>query len=143
MTTFASWTRALSARGFDVLPSSHAVPVSLWLRDTGPGPAQVLHFAAAGTRFVLRAYPATDLTTLLLRSECDCESHRTAGAAARVVLAPGVRPVATEVFDGAAVFGWSSIEATRLPVDEVAGIFESLYAGRVTAAIAVPATMSA
>ena len=31
--TFASWTRALSARGYGVLPASHAVPVSLWLRD--------------------------------------------------------------------------------------------------------------
>ncbi len=39
--TFASWTRALSARGYGVLPTSHAVPVSLWLRDGD----RVLHVA--------------------------------------------------------------------------------------------------
>ena len=30
--TFAAWTSALTIRGFTVLPSSHAVPIELWLR---------------------------------------------------------------------------------------------------------------
>ena len=92
--TFASWTRALSARGFGVLPASHAVPVSIWLRDASPEPghdpgeghevARVLHYYARGTRLRLAAYRPSDLTTLILRAACDCAEHRQAGATGRV-----------------------------------------------------------
>ena len=95
--TFASWTRALSARGYGVLPASHAVPVSLWLRDDSAGPGdgsgegRVLHYSARGTRLRLAAYRPSDLTTLILRAACDCAEHRQAGATGRVALNPGSR----------------------------------------------------
>ena len=134
--TFASWTRALSARGFGVLPSSHAVPVSLWLRDGAPenGPengsenGRVLHFGARGTRLRLAAYRSTDLTTLILRAACDCEEHRLAGAAGRIVLNPGAVPLEVHELDGASVFGWRGHEAALLSLQDAAGIFESLLA---------------
>ena len=122
--TFATWTAALSARGWTVLGPSHAVPVELWLRagDT------VLHFRAQGTRLVLRRYAASDLTALILRSECDCAEHRTAGAGARTVLTQGSVPDQEVVLDGRATFGWTSYEAGLLDVPTAAGIFESLLA---------------
>jgi hypothetical protein len=119
---FASWTRALSARGYGVLPSSHAVPVSLWLRDTD----RVLHFSARGARLRLAAYRPSDLTTLMLRAACDCEEHRQAGATGRIVLNPGAQPVEVHELDGAAVFGWQGHEAALLPLRDAAGILESL-----------------
>ncbi len=122
--TFASWTRALSARGYGVLPTSHAVPVSLWLRDDD----RVLHFAARGTRLRLVAYRPTDLTTLILRAACDCAEHRQAGATGRVVLNPGAEPLEVHELDGAEVFGWVGHEAALLPLQEAAGILESLLA---------------
>jgi hypothetical protein len=122
--TFPSWTRALSARGYAVLPQSHAVPVSLWLRDED----RVLHFAARGTRLRLSSYRQTDLTTLILRSACDCEEHRQAGAAGRIVLNPGAVPLDVHELDGSSVFGWRGHEATLLSLQETAGIFESLLA---------------
>jgi hypothetical protein len=133
--TFAGWTRALSARGYGVLPASHAVPVSLWLRDADPegglneGPdddGRVLHFAARGTRLRLAVYRPSDLTTLILRAACDCEEHRQAGATGRVVLNPGAEPVEVHELDGAKVFGWRGHEAALLPLHEAAGILESL-----------------
>lgn len=130
--SFTIWTRALAARGFTVLPASHAVPISLWLRE--PDPAgdptadRVLHFTARGARFRLAAHRPSDLTTLILRSACDCEEHRTAGGAGRVVLNPGRAPIEVHELDGAAVFGWTGHEAALVPVPEVAGIFESLLA---------------
>jgi hypothetical protein len=137
---FTSWTRALSARGYVVLPASHAVPVSLWLREaepSGSAPDQVLHFAARGTRLRLAVYRATDLTTLLLRAACDCAEHRQAGATGRVVLNPGAEPVEVHEIDGAQLFGWSGHEAAVLPLQETAGLFESLLA-RFTSRAAVP-----
>ena len=125
--TFASWTRALGARGYGVLPASHAVPVSLWLRgDDGPGEGRVLHFSARGTRLRLVAYRPSDLTTLILRAACDCEEHRQAGATGRVALNPGAEPVEVHELDGARVFGWRGHEAALLPLQEAAGILESL-----------------
>ena len=124
--TFPSWTRALSARGFAVLPSSHAIPVSLWLREGDPVDGRVLHFAARGTRLRLVAYRPTDLTTLLLRAACDCADHRQAGATGRVVLNPGAEPLEVHELDGAAVFGWRGHEAALLPLHGAAGILESL-----------------
>jgi hypothetical protein len=122
--TFASWTRALSARGYGVLPSSHAVPVSLWLRDAD----RVLHFEARGTRLRLAAYRPTDLTTLILRAACDCAEHRQAGGTGRSVLNPGTVPLEVHELDGAAVFGWRGHEAALLPLHEAAGMLESLLA---------------
>ena len=125
--TFAGWTRALSARGYGVLPASHAVPVSLWLRDDDDGTeGRVLHFAARGTRLRLVAYQPSDLTTLILRAACDCEEHRQAGATGRVALNPGAEPLEVHELDGAKVFGWRGHEAALLPLHEAAGILESL-----------------
>ena len=134
--TFASWTRALSARGFDVLPASHAVPVSLWLRDASPEPGdgpgaghdlgRVLHYFARGTRLRLAAYRPSDLTTLILRAACDCAEHRQAGATGRVALNPGAQPLEVHELDGARVFGWRGHEAALLPLQETAGLLESL-----------------
>jgi hypothetical protein len=127
---FTRWTRALSARGYGVLPTSHAVPVSLWLRDGDPADAwtggRVLHFGARGTRLRLTAYRHTDLTTLILRAACDCAEHRQAGAAGRTVLNPGAVPLEVHELDGAEVFGWSGHEAALLPLQDAAGILESL-----------------
>ncbi len=121
--TFSTWTAALRRRGFVVLPASHAVPVQLWL-TTPDGCA--LHFLARGTRLTLRRYAATDLAALVLRSECDCEEHRTAGAAVRTVLATGAAPAAEAVFDGADRRGWRGYEAGLLGVAAAAEIFEEL-----------------
>ena len=126
--SFTSWTRALSSRGYRILTASHAVPVSLWLLDAD----RVLHFAARGTRLTLTAYDRSDLATLLLRAECDCEQHRQAGAAGRQVLVPGAEPGEVHVLDGRQVFGWTGHEAATLSLAETAGILESLLA-RLTA----------
>ena len=121
--TFSTWTAALRRRGFVVLPASHAVPVQLWL--TTPD-GRALHFLARGTRLTLRRYAATDLAALVLRSECDCEEHRTAGAAVRTVLARGAAPAAEAVFDGMERRGWRGYEAGLLGVAAAAEIFEEL-----------------
>ncbi len=122
--TFATWTAALAARGWTVLGPSHAVPVELWLRSG----ETVLHFRARGTRLVLRRYAASDLTVLILRSECDCAEHRTAGAGSRAVLTQGSVPDDEVVLDGRTAFGWTSYEAGLLDVPTAAGVFESLLA---------------
>ena len=130
--TFAHWTRALTTRGYGVLPASHAVPVSLWLRDNTSGPGdgsgegRVLHYSARGTRLRLAAYRPSDLTTLILRAACDCAEHRQAGATGRVALNPGAEPLEVHELDGARVFGWRGHEAALLPLQETAGILESL-----------------
>jgi hypothetical protein len=121
--TFTTWVAALSARGHSVLAASHAVPVQLWLRRHD---GTVLHFLARGTRVTLRAYDAGSLTSLVLRSECDCEEHRTAGAGARTVLAPGAVPTAEVVFDGAETLGWTGYEAGLLDVGTAAEMFEEM-----------------
>jgi hypothetical protein len=126
--TFATWTRALTARGYTVLPGSHAVPVSLWLREGDPIEGRVLHFLARGTRLRLTVHRPTDLTTLLLRAACDCAEHRQAGATARLALNPGTAPLEEHELDGAEVFGWRGHEAALLPLRETAGVLESLLA---------------
>ena len=123
--TFSAWTAALRRRGFVVLPASHAVPVQLWLL-TADGSA--LHLLARGTRLTLRRFAAHDLAALVLRSECDCEEHRAAGAAVRTVLAAGATPTAEAVFDGAARLGWRGYEAGLLDVATTAEVFEELLA---------------
>jgi hypothetical protein len=123
--TFAAWVAALSARGHAVLAASHAVPIQLWLRRHD---GTVLHFLARGTRVTLRQYDAGSLTSLVLRSECDCEEHRTAGAGARTVLTPGAVPVDEVVFDGAQALGWSGYEAGLLDLGTAAEMFEEMSA---------------
>lgn len=123
--SFTTWLASLSERGFTPLPSSHAVPVELWARGAD---GHVLHFRARGTSVALREYDASALTGLILRSECDCEAHRTAGAGRRTVLAPGAEPVREARVDGAAEFGWAGIEAGRLDVPAAAALFERLLA---------------
>jgi hypothetical protein len=121
--TFAAWIASLSVRGFGVLAASHAVPVQLWLR-TADG--AVLHFLARGTRVTLRQYAASDLTSLVLRAECDCEEHRTAGAGVRTVLRPDARPVAEVGFDGAVTLGWTGVEAGLLGIRLAADLLDDL-----------------
>ena len=121
--TFSAWTSALTAQGFTVLPSSHAVPIELWLRTPRN---EVLHLRARGTRVVLRRYTAAALAGLILRSECDCEEHRTAGAATRTTLAPGSVPLAEAVYDGAADLGWVGYQAGLLDVPTAAALFDRL-----------------
>ena len=133
--TFAAWVAALSGRGHAVLAASHAVPVQLWLR---PPDGSVLHFLARGTRVTLRRYAGSDLTSLVLRAECDCEEHRTAGAGSRTVLTPGAVPAAEVVFDGAAELGWSGIEAGRLDVPTAAAMFDEMLAQLAPVPVAEP-----
>ena len=143
---FPSWTRGLVARGYAVLPTSHAVPVSLWLHEDGGTGERVLHFAARGTKLRLVAYRPSDLTTLILRAECDCEEHRLAGATGRVVLNPGAEALEVHELDGAAVFGWTGHEAALLPLEQTAGLLETLLArlspGRALAPAGVAAQAS-
>ncbi len=122
--TLSAWTAALAERGLTVLPSSHAVPVQLWARDR----FGVLRFTAQGTRVRLRRYAAADLTGLILRAECDCEEHRTAGAEVRTVLVPGATPLAEEVIEGHHEFGWTGIEAGLLDIPTAAVLFDRLLA---------------
>ena len=140
--TFISWSRALVARGYAVLPSSHAVPVSLWLHEGSGAGERVLHFAARGTRLRLVAYRPSDLTTLILRAACDCEEHRLAGAAGRVVLNPGATPLEEHELDGAAVFGWVGLEAALLPLEQTAGLLETLLARLTPRRVVMPAVPS-
>jgi hypothetical protein len=123
--TFAGWVGALSGRGHSVLAATHAVPIQLWLRRRD---GSVLHFLARGTRVTLRRYDASDLTSLVLRSECDCEQHRTAGAGSRTVLNPGAVPSGEVVFDGAEALGWTGYEAGLLDVATAAAMFDEMSA---------------
>jgi hypothetical protein len=121
--TFSTWTDALTRRGFTVLPTSHPVPVQLWLL-TPDGSA--LRLLARGTRLTLSRYAATDLAALVLRAECDCAEHRAAGATGRTVLTTGATPAAEVTFDGAARRGWRGYEAGLADVATAAEIFEEL-----------------
>ncbi|HSE72548.1 MAG TPA: hypothetical protein VLA97_17400 [Nocardioidaceae bacterium] len=122
--TYTGWTASLAARGLSVLPSSHAVPVQLWVREGD----HVLHLLARGTTVTLRRYHASDLTGLILRSECDCAEHRTAGAGRRTVLAPDAVALAEVVFDGRTKLGWRGVEAGLVDVPTAAALFDRLHA---------------
>lgn len=126
--TFSAWASSLTRRGFTVLPSSHGVPVELWLRAPIDGPLgnEMLHLRARGTRVTLRRYSAAALAGLILRSECDCEEHRTAGATTRTALVPGAQPLAEVVYDGAAEVGWAGYQAGLLDVPSASVLFERL-----------------
>jgi hypothetical protein len=115
---------SLAPRGWSVLPQSHLVPIDVWLRS---GPV-LLHLSGRGTTVRLRRYAESDLAVALLRAECDCQSHREAGAAARVVLQPGAVPSASVAYDGAARHGWTGVEAARLRADELRPVLAELLA---------------
>lgn len=121
--TWAAFTGDLAARGLTVL-LAHRVPVQLWLADGD----RVLHLLARGTRVTLRRYDRSDLVGLMLRSECDCAEHRTAGARMRVTLAPGAEPLAERVLDGAERYGWTGVEAGLAPLPLLSAAFEELRA---------------
>ena len=113
---------SLAPRGWTVLPQSHLVPVDVWLARGD----SLLHLSGRGTTLRLRAYAQSDLTVALLRAECDCQSHREAGATARVVLRPGAVPSVHAVYDGALRHGWTGIEAARLRVPELLPVMDEL-----------------
>jgi hypothetical protein len=116
----------LARHGLTVLPASHAVPVLLWLRTAGD---DVLLVTARGTRIALNAYRSSDLTAVLLRSECNCPEHRRAGAAWRTVLRPGAEPWHEARLDGADRHGWRGYEAGLLTVAEAMPYVLELLAG--------------
>lgn len=113
----------LATRGLRVLPQSHLVPVDVWLASES---GLRLHLTGRGPRVRLSAYATSDLTVLAVRSECDCRSHRDAGAAERVVLRPGAVPTVEALYDGAARHGWSGVEAGRLRVPELVPVLAVL-----------------
>jgi hypothetical protein len=120
-----SWAHVLSAHDLRVLPRTQLVPIDAWLADPRT-PARLLRLLARGTTVRLMAYDRSDLTTLLLRAECDCEEHRLAGAAGRSALRPDASPVAEVVFDGAERAGWTGVEAGLLRPDGVAPVLDEL-----------------
>jgi hypothetical protein len=124
-TPLATWAGVTAARDLRTLPQSRFVPVDAWLIDPRR-PSEVLNLLARGTRVRLRVYDRSDLTTLLLRAECDCEEHRLAGAVGRPVLNPGAAPRAEATYDGAARAGWSGVAAGLLRPDEVAPVLDEL-----------------
>lgn len=119
--TLAAWAQALAARGLTVLPSSYVVPVELWLRAADGG---VLHVRARGARVTLRVYDASALGAVLVRAECDCEEHRTAGAVLRTTVLPAAVPVAEFTHDGDGL--WTSYEAGLLTVAQAAPVVDAL-----------------
>lgn len=125
---FAAWARALSARGLQVVPPSHQVPVVLWalLPDGG-----ALHFQCRGTTVSLSIYAESALVLLEPESVCGCGCGMIAKAPAtppRLALRDGTSPDQTAVYDGAAERGWRTVEAGRLRVSEAAELFEQLLA---------------
>jgi hypothetical protein len=125
---FASWARALSARGLQVVPPSHQVPVMLWalLPDGG-----ALHFQCRGTTVTLSTYAESALVLVEPEPVCGCGCGMIAKAPRappRLALRDSARPDQTAIFDGAAERGWRTVEAGRLRVAEAAEIFEDLLA---------------
>jgi hypothetical protein len=123
----SSWDDVLTTHHLTALPQTSFVPVDAWLVDQR-APTRLLHLVARGTRVRLSVHDRSDLTTMLVRAECDCEEHRLAGAAGRLTLRPGAAPLAETVFDGAARAGWTGIAAGRLRPDEVAPVLAELLA---------------
>lgn len=120
-----TWADVLGARGLTALPHSTFVPVDAWLTDPR-SPSRLLRLVARGTRVRLTAYDRSDLTTMLVRAECDCEEHRQAGAAGRPALRPAARPLTEVVYDGARRAGWTGVAAGLLAPDEVAPLLAGL-----------------
>jgi hypothetical protein len=107
----------------------------VWLRDPN---GTLLHLTGRGTTVRLRTYDDSDLTVALLRSECDCRSHREAGAAHRVVLRPGAVPSVEVAYDGAARHGWTGVEAALLKPAGLAPVLEELLATAVVELVETP-----
>ena len=124
-TTLAGWHDVLARRGLQLLPNSTFVPVDAWLVDPRT-PSRVLRLLGRGTTVRLITYDRRDLCVLLLRSECDCEEHRLAGAVGRLVLRPGAESLEETSYDGAALHGWTGVTAALLRPDEVAPILDHL-----------------
>lgn len=123
---FHSWTHALAARGFRVLPPSHPVPVELWAVLPG---GDVVHFRCRGTTATLARYDGDDVRTITPTDGCPCDCAARAGAGTttpRVLARPGVRPREVRHFDGRAQRGWTSYEAGLLTVAEAAELFDHL-----------------
>ena len=124
--TPGAWKAALADLHLRELPQSSYVPVDAWLVDLLV-PGRLLRLQARGTKVRLSAYDAADLTTMLVRAECDCEQHRQAGAAGRPALRPGAVPTAEAVYDGAVEAGWRGVEAGLLRADDVATHLVALH----------------
>ena len=138
--TTPSWADVLAAHALRVLPQSQFVPIDAWLTDLR-SPSRVLRLTARGTRVRLTAYDRSDLTTMLVRAECDCEEHRQAGAAGRPSLRPGAAPVAEAVYDGAERAGWTGVAAGLMRPDDVAPVLDVLL--RDLAELDRPSTLTA
>ena len=123
--TTPSWADVLATRGLRLLPQSQLVPIDAWLAAPR-SPSRLLRLVARGTRVRLTVYDGSDLTTMLVRAECDCEEHRQAGAAGRPALRPGAAPLAEVVYDGARRDGWTGVAAGLLRPDEVAPVLDLL-----------------
>ena len=132
------WHDVVTRRGLRVLPLSTVVPVDVWLADPRV-PSRVMRLLARGTTVRLLRYDSSDLSALLLRSECDCEEHRLAGAAGRLALRPGAEPLEEVSYDGAARHGWTGVAAARLRLDEIAPILEELWPVPVESRVAASA----
>jgi hypothetical protein len=132
------WHDVVTRRGLRVLPHSTVVPIDVWLADPRV-PSRVVRLLARGTTVRLLSYDSSDLSALLLRSECDCEEHRLAGAAGRLVLRPGAEPLDEASYDGAARHGWTGVAAARLRLDEVAPILEELWSASTGTRVAASA----
>jgi hypothetical protein len=120
-----SWADLLASQGLRVLPQSHFVPIDAWLVDPR-SPSRLLRLVARGTRVRLMVHETSDLTTMLVRAECDCEEHRQAGAAGRPTLRPGAHPLVELTYDGAQRAGWSGVAAGRLRPDQAAPVLDEL-----------------
>ena len=119
------WHDVVTRRGLRVIPNSSVVPIDVWLTDPRV-PSRVTRLLARGTTVRLLGYDSSDLSALLLRSECDCEEHRTAGAGSRTVLNPGAAAAAEVVFDGARELGWRGYEAGLLDIAGAGAMFDSM-----------------
>ncbi len=127
---FATWTRALSARGLQVVPPSHPVPVELWALLPAGG---LIHFRCRGTRVTLDRYAEDDLLFVESPGRCGCDGGCADGPRARVGavpprvrIRPGARPVAAARFDGTRARRWSGHEAGLLTVEQAAPLFDVL-----------------
>ncbi len=133
----SDWHDVVTALGLRVLPHSSFVPIDVWLTDPRR-PARVMRLLARGTTVRLQAFDSDDLAALMLRSECDCQEHRLAGAAGRIALRPGARPLEEWSYDGAAD-GWTGVTAGMLDRNDVAPILGRLWPHRAETRLAVPA----
>jgi hypothetical protein len=129
---FATWTRALSGRGLQVVPPSHSVPVVVWaLRQQGGLPGGLLHFRCQGRTATLVEYAESAIVLAEPASMCGCGCGLTARlpeTTPRLTLRPDAEPSRAVRFDGAAREGWVGYEAGLLRVPRAAALFDELLA---------------